>query len=129
MPYYVAQSGQAILSRFPILGPPLRPRFPTRATTTTRRTSGVARRHRARLFGAPPDLRHFEPAPPVPQGLRQQRPGRTGDRRTGAQQPYPAQQVREIRAVIDSTHYPVILAGDFNDTPSSYTYRRLTGAT
>lgn len=33
-----------------------------------------------------------------------------------------AQQVREIRAVIDSTHYPVIVAGDFNDTPSSYTY-------
>lgn len=38
-----------------------------------------------------------------------------------------AQQVREIRAVIDSTHYPVIVAGDFNDTPSSYTYRRLKG--
>ena len=38
-----------------------------------------------------------------------------------------AQQVREIRAVIDSTHYPAILAGDFNDTPSSYTYRRLRG--
>lgn len=38
-----------------------------------------------------------------------------------------AQQVREIRTVIDSTRYPVIVAGDFNDTPSSYTYRQLKG--
>lgn len=37
------------------------------------------------------------------------------------------EQVGEIRALVDSTRYPVILAGDFNDTPSSYTYRRMKG--
>ena len=30
-----------------------------------------------------------------------------------------AAQVREIRAETDASPYPVILAGDFNDTPSS----------
>lgn len=39
-----------------------------------------------------------------------------------------ARQVDQIRAVIDSTRVPVILVGDFNDTPSSYSYRRLKGA-
>lgn len=38
-----------------------------------------------------------------------------------------AQQVREIRSLIDSTRYPLVLCGDFNDTPSSYTYRRMKG--
>lgn len=38
-----------------------------------------------------------------------------------------ARQVREIRDIIDSTRLPLILAGDFNDTPSSYTYRRMRG--
>lgn len=38
-----------------------------------------------------------------------------------------AEQVREIRAQIDASPYPVILAGDFNDTPSSYTYRMMKG--
>lgn len=39
-----------------------------------------------------------------------------------------AAQVREIRAETDASPYPVILAGDFNDTPSSYTYREMKGA-
>ena len=33
----------------------------------------------------------------------------------------------EIRAEMDASPYPVILAGDFNDTPSSYTYRTMKG--
>ena len=38
-----------------------------------------------------------------------------------------AGQVREIRQVIDKTPYPVIICGDFNDTPVSYTYQLLRG--
>ena len=38
-----------------------------------------------------------------------------------------AGQVREIRQVIDETPYPVIICGDFNDTPVSYTYQVLRG--
>jgi endonuclease/exonuclease/phosphatase family metal-dependent hydrolase len=38
-----------------------------------------------------------------------------------------AEQVREIRKVIDETHYPVIICGDFNDTPVSYSYQQLRG--
>ena len=35
---------------------------------------------------------------------------------------------RNSRAETDASPYPVILAGDFNDTPSSYTYREMKGA-
>lgn len=38
-----------------------------------------------------------------------------------------AEQVREIRKIIDQTRYPVILCGDFNDTPVSYTYQKMRG--
>jgi endonuclease/exonuclease/phosphatase family metal-dependent hydrolase len=38
-----------------------------------------------------------------------------------------AQQVREIKKVIDETPYPVIICGDFNDTPVSYSYQQLRG--
>jgi endonuclease/exonuclease/phosphatase family metal-dependent hydrolase len=38
-----------------------------------------------------------------------------------------AQQVREIKKVIDETPYPVIICGDFNDTPVSYSYQMLRG--
>ena len=38
-----------------------------------------------------------------------------------------AQQVREIKEVIDKTPYPVIICGDFNDTPVSYSYQQLLG--
>ena len=38
-----------------------------------------------------------------------------------------AQQVGEIKAVIDKTPYPVIICGDFNDTPVSFSYQQLLG--
>jgi len=38
-----------------------------------------------------------------------------------------AEQVREIKKVIDGTRYPVIICGDFNDTPVSYTYQQMRG--
>jgi endonuclease/exonuclease/phosphatase family metal-dependent hydrolase len=38
-----------------------------------------------------------------------------------------AGQVREIRDLIDKTSYPIIICGDFNDTPVSYTYQQLRG--
>jgi endonuclease/exonuclease/phosphatase family metal-dependent hydrolase len=36
-----------------------------------------------------------------------------------------AEQVRAVRAEIDKSPYPVILCGDFNDTPSSYAYHQV----
>ena len=36
-----------------------------------------------------------------------------------------ADQVQVIKAALDATPYPVIIAGDFNDTPVSFTYRTL----
>ena len=36
-----------------------------------------------------------------------------------------ALQVDRVRRHIESSPYPVIVAGDFNDTPVSYTYRRM----
>lgn len=38
-----------------------------------------------------------------------------------------AEQVREIKAIIEKTRYPVIICGDFNDTPVSYTYQQMKG--
>jgi endonuclease/exonuclease/phosphatase family metal-dependent hydrolase len=38
-----------------------------------------------------------------------------------------ARQVREIRKVIDNSPYPVVICGDFNDTPVSYSYQQLRG--
>jgi endonuclease/exonuclease/phosphatase family metal-dependent hydrolase len=38
-----------------------------------------------------------------------------------------ALQARLIRKKIDDTPYPVIVCGDFNDTPSSYAYRKTRG--
>ncbi len=38
-----------------------------------------------------------------------------------------AEQVREIKKIIDNTHYPIIICGDFNDTPVSYTYQQMRG--
>lgn len=39
-----------------------------------------------------------------------------------------ARQVREIRKYIDDSPYPVLICGDFNDTPASYSYHTLRGA-
>ena len=36
-----------------------------------------------------------------------------------------ASQAREIRKHIDGCPYPVIVCGDFNDTPTSYSYRKI----
>jgi endonuclease/exonuclease/phosphatase (EEP) superfamily protein YafD len=36
-----------------------------------------------------------------------------------------ALQVDRVRRHMESSPYPVIVAGDFNDTPVSYTYRRM----
>ena len=36
-----------------------------------------------------------------------------------------ARQVREIRKYLDKSPYPVILCGDFNDTPASFTYKQI----
>ena len=38
-----------------------------------------------------------------------------------------AEQVREIKKEIENTPYPVIICGDFNDTPVSYSYQQLLG--
>jgi len=37
------------------------------------------------------------------------------------------EQVRKLEVLISTSNHPVILCGDFNDPPSSYTYRQLFG--
>lgn len=39
-----------------------------------------------------------------------------------------AEQVREIRKYIDDSPYLVIVCGDFNDTPASFSYHKLRGS-
>lgn len=126
MPWFIHQEGQAILSRFPIVGHRY-VRFPgsgndylqadvkiggdtVRIFSVHLQTSGISSlRHRFR--------KDHDRDVPVERVIGElERNSRIR-----------AQQVREIRTVIDSTRYPVIVAGDFNDTPSSYTYRQLKG--
>ncbi len=38
-----------------------------------------------------------------------------------------AEQARQVRELIDGTSHPVILCGDFNDTPGSFAYRTIVG--
>ena len=38
-----------------------------------------------------------------------------------------SQQVEIVRNQLDSSTYPVIICGDFNDVPNSYTYFRIKG--
>lgn len=126
MPYFVREQGQAVVSRFPILDHGY-VRFPDSANDylwadlrldadTVRlisvhlQTSGfAAMRRRFR--------KDYDRDPPVDMvfGLL--------DRNSRIR----ARQVREIRALADTTRYPVILAGDFNDMPSSYTYNTMKG--
>lgn len=126
MPYFVRGVGVAVLSRFPILGHGS-VNFPqsnngylwadldvtgdtVRVISVHLQTSGVSGlRHRFRKA-------HNRDAPVEEMFGEVERNSR---RRV--------EQVEEIRALVDSTRYPVILAGDFNDTPSSYTYRRMKG--
>jgi endonuclease/exonuclease/phosphatase family metal-dependent hydrolase len=41
---------------------------------------------------------------------------------------YRTQQVMTIETAIDESPYPVILCGDFNDPPSSFAYRQISGS-
>ena len=36
-------------------------------------------------------------------------------------------QANKLRAILDSIKYPVIVCGDFNDTPISYCYQHIRG--
>lgn len=38
-----------------------------------------------------------------------------------------ARQSQQVREVIDTTRYPVVVCGDFNDTPISYAYNHIKG--
>jgi endonuclease/exonuclease/phosphatase (EEP) superfamily protein YafD len=38
-----------------------------------------------------------------------------------------ARQADRIRVMVDESPYPLIVCGDFNDTPASYTYRKIKG--
>lgn len=38
-----------------------------------------------------------------------------------------AEQSKRVRDAIDSTIYPLLVCGDFNDTPRSYTYKTIKG--
>ena len=38
-----------------------------------------------------------------------------------------AQQAAQVRTIIDTTRYPVIVCGDFNDTPISFAYNYIKG--
>ncbi|WP_418982289.1 endonuclease/exonuclease/phosphatase family protein [Alistipes sp.] len=126
MPHFVRDKGEAVISRFPIVrhGSVNFPqtnngylwadldtgRDTVRVISVHLQTSGISSlRHRFRKAHdreAPVDLVFGE----VERNSRRR-----------------VEQVSQIRALVDSTRYPVILAGDFNDTPSSYTYRRLKG--
>lgn len=126
MPFFVREEGQAVVSRYPILRHDY-VRFPqtnndymwadllvgedtVRLFSVHLQTSGItALRNRFRK-----DYNRDIPVDVMFGELDRNSRIRTG-------------QVKHIRAVIDSTHYPVILAGDFNDMPSSYTYRRMKG--
>lgn len=126
MPYFVRGLGEAVLSRYPIVGhgsvnfpgsnngylwADLRVADDTvRVISVHLQTSGISGlRHRFR--------KAHDRDVPVEALLGEVE--RNSRRRV--------EQVDEIRALIDSTRYPVVLAGDFNDTPSSYTYRRMRG--
>ena len=126
MPYFVYRAGQAVLSRFPIVDHRY-VRFPDSGNDYLQADVKVGD-DTVRIFSV-----HLQTS--GISGLRQRFRKDHGrdvpvERVIGELERNSrirAQQVREIRAVIDSTHYPVIVAGDFNDTPSSYTYRRLKG--
>lgn len=125
MPYYVHDSGQAIVSRYPILkhhhtlfeqtnndymwADLLVGADTVRIFSVHLQTSGIsALRHR---FG--------KENRSVPMEVVLQELERNSHQR--------AEQVELIRAQIAASPHPVVLVGDFNDTPSSYTYRRIKG--
>lgn len=124
LPYFVREKGQALFSRYPILDhryvifPETNNDYlwvdlkiddrTVRVFSVHLQTSGISSlRHRFR--------KNHNSDAPVDQVL-----GSLEDNSR-----IRVRQVDEIRAVIDSTQGPVIVAGDFNDTPSSYVYRRM----
>lgn len=126
MPYFVHGGSAALVSRYPILDHKY-VKFPdtdndylradllvggdtVRIFSVHLQTSGIAQlRRRFRK-----DYNRDAPVDKVLGELETNSRIRTG-------------QVRAIRAEMDASPYPVILAGDFNDTPSSYTYRTMKG--
>lgn len=124
MPHFVTEGGQAIASRYPILAHGY-VRFPesnndylwadlrvggdsVRIVSVHLQTSGITQlRHRFRK-----DYNRDAPVEKVFGEVERNSRIR-------------ARQVDEIRSLIDTTRMPLIVAGDFNDTPSSYTYRRM----
>ena len=126
MPYFIYEGGIALASRYPILDHKY-VRFPdtsndylhadllvgedtVRVFSVHLQTSGIDQlRHRFR--------KDYNRDAPVDKML--------GELEHNSK--IRAEQVGEIRAEMDASPYPVILAGDFNDTPSSYTYRTMKG--
>ena len=105
MPYFVSEGNGAVASRYPILDCKY-VRFPDTSNDYLR-ADLLVEGDTVRIFSV-----HLQTS-----GIAQLRNSRIR-----------AAQVREIRAETDASPYPVILAGDFNDTPSSYTYREMKGA-
>lgn len=126
LPYAVHDGGQAILSRYPILDHKyvrfadtnndylyadlLAEGDTVRVISVHLQTSGIAALHRHYIKEHGQEM----PVETMFGTLKE-----NGLRR--------ARQVREIRTLVDSSPMPVILAGDFNDAPSSYTYRQMKG--
>ena len=126
MPYFLHEGSAALVSRYPVLDHKY-VRFADTSNDYLRadllgggdtvrlfavhlQTSGIAQlRHRFR--------KDYDRDAPVEQILGELE--HNSSIRAG--------QVGEIRAEMDASPYPVILAGDFNDTPSSYTYRTMKG--
>ena len=126
MPYFLHEGGAALASRYPVLDHKY-VRFADTSNDYLRadllvggdtvrlfavhlQTSGIAQlRHRFRK-----DYARDAPVEQILGELEHNSSIRAG-------------QVGEIRAEMDASPYPVILAGDFNDTPSSYTYRTMKG--
>ncbi|WP_418992856.1 endonuclease/exonuclease/phosphatase family protein [Alistipes sp.] len=126
MPYFVRRNGQALVSRYPILDS-YYGSFPdtdndymwadlavgddtVRIFSVHLQTSGVsALRRRFRK-----DYNRDAPVDRVMGEVERNSKIR-------------ARQVDEIRSAADKTRWPVVVAGDFNDTPSSYSYRKLKG--
>lgn len=126
LPYFVSGKGQAIASRYPILAHEyvrfadtnndflqadvLIGRDTVRVFSVHLQTSGISGlRHRFR--------KSYNQNAPVEDVMVEL------DRNNELR----AKQVATIRRAIAATRYPVIVAGDFNDMPSSYTYRAMKG--